>query len=77
MADKKLDPRIEKVALAIKNLRINAGYSSAESFAFDHDIPRVQYWRLESGANLTMASLLRLLDIHKISLEEFAKGAGL
>jgi hypothetical protein len=61
------------VAAGIKDLRINSGYTSAETFAYDHEIPRVQYWRIETGANITLTSLLKLLDIHKMSLEEFAK----
>lgn len=65
------DKRIQLIAQKIKELRINAGYTSAENFAFDNELNRVQYWRVESGANITLKTLLKVLDIHKISLSEF------
>lgn len=49
-------------------------YSSAEIFAYEHDLNRVSYWRMEKGCNITLASLLRILDIHDLSLGEFFKG---
>jgi transcriptional regulator with XRE-family HTH domain len=69
----------EPLELALKNigqklieLRKKKGYTSHESFAYDYDIPRMHYWRIENGkTNLTIRSLMRILAIHKISLEEF------
>lgn len=69
--DKTIDPRITKIAAKVKELRIKAGYSSHESFAWDNEINRVQYWRIEKGSNITLKTLLIVLDIHKISLAEF------
>lgn len=66
--------RIKAIADRIKDLRIEAGYSSYEQFAHKHDIQAKQYWRLESGHNFTISSLLRILDIHKLTLEEFFRG---
>ena len=66
-----LDPRIMKIAEKLKELRIEKGYSSHENFAWDHEVNRVQYWRIEKGANITIKTLLTLLDIHKISLADF------
>jgi transcriptional regulator with XRE-family HTH domain len=58
--------------MKLMELRKQKGYTSHEDFAFDHDIPRVQYWRLEKGqTNLTLKSLIKLLVIHKITVEEF------
>lgn len=67
------DKRIIKIANKIKQLRISAKFTSAESFAYEHDLNRVQYWRVESGSNITLKTLLKVLDIHKITLEEFFK----
>lgn len=67
------DERIQKIAKKIRHLRIEANYTSAESFANDNDINRVQYWRVENGTNLTLKTLLKILDIHKISLGDFFK----
>ena len=56
----------------LKDLRISKGYKSYENFAFDHELSRMHYWRLENGkSNLTIKSLLKILDIHNISLSEF------
>ena len=68
------DKRILEVSQKIKDLRVKRGYTSAENFAYDNELNRVQYWRVESGANVTLKTLLKILDIHKISLEEFSKG---
>lgn len=70
---KSLDPRLEKVGDKIKDLRIKKGYTSYEQFAFDHNLPRSGYGDHENGKNMTLASLIRLLDIHEISLNEFFK----
>jgi len=65
------DPRLLQIAHKLKHLRLQAGYTSYEVFAYEHDLPRVGYGRHEKGTNLTMSSLLRLLDIHQVSLAEF------
>ncbi len=66
-----MDERIEKIAARIKQLRIQKGYVSYEFFAWEHQIPRVQYWRMEKGTNFTFKNLLRILDAHGMTLEEF------
>ena len=56
----------------LTDLRKAKGYSSHEDFAYDYDIPRVQYWRIEKGkTNVTIKSLCRLLSIHKLTIEDF------
>lgn len=56
----------------LTELRKQKGYTSHESFAFDNDLPRVQYWRLEKGkSNFTIKTLMKVLVIHNISLDEF------
>lgn len=70
----KYDKRIAKIGERIKDLRIKAGYSAYETFAFDHEIPRVQYGRLEKGVNFRITTLMRVLEVHKVSLEDFFKG---
>lgn len=66
-----MDDRIIKISNKIKRLREEAGYVSYEFFAWEHKIPRVQYWRMEKGTNFTISSLLRILDAHKLNLKEF------
>jgi transcriptional regulator with XRE-family HTH domain len=67
--------RIKRIGERVKELRIKKGFTSYETFAFENELPRVQYGRLERGAaNFKMATLMRVIDIHKITLEEFFKG---
>jgi transcriptional regulator with XRE-family HTH domain len=62
----------ESVAGVFFMLRKQKGYTSYESFAFDHDFPRAQYWRVETGRhNLTLRTLAKLLAIHNLSLVKF------
>jgi hypothetical protein len=69
-----LDPRILAIAKRIKELRIKKGYTSYEKFAFDNDLSRVGYGNHEKGRNIRIKSLLRIIDIHGITLEQFFKG---
>jgi transcriptional regulator with XRE-family HTH domain len=67
-----LELALKDIGSRLIELRKKKGYTSHESFAYDYDIPRMHYWRIENGkTNLTIRSLMRILDIHKISLEEF------
>jgi transcriptional regulator with XRE-family HTH domain len=59
----------------LKHLRLKSGYSSYENFAVEHDLSRMQYWRIEKGlTNLTIRSLVKILNIHKVTLEDFFLG---
>jgi len=67
----KTDPRIALLGARITAIRKAAGFTSAERFAFEHDISRSQYSDYEKGADLLFSSLLRILDAHGITLAEF------
>ena len=70
----KHEKRLIKIGERLRDLRKKAKYKSYENFAFDNELNRVQYGRMEKGSNITLVSLLKVLDIHKISLEEFFTG---
>lgn len=72
-SDKNIELKINQISKKLKEIRLSRGYTSYETFAFDNNLNRVQYWRIESGGNITLKTLLRVLDIHKISLEDFFK----
>ncbi|MNK80716.1 Helix-turn-helix domain protein [compost metagenome] len=55
----------------IKSLRIKAGYSNYEYFAYKHEIPRSQYGRYERGEDLRYSSLVKIVRAFGISMEEF------
>lgn len=61
--------QLTKIGEKLAELRKQKGYTSHETFAYDYEMSRVQYWRIEKGkTNLTLKSLMRLLEIHGISL---------
>ena len=63
---------LEQIGSRLKDLREKKGYNSIKEFALDHDLPMIQYWRIEKGrANLTLKSLHKLLAIHSVSMEQF------
>ena len=64
--------QLVKIGEKLAELRRQKGYTSHETFAYDYEMSRVQYWRIEKGkTNLTLKSLMRLLEIHGINLKEF------
>ncbi|MGQ0828776.1 MAG: helix-turn-helix domain-containing protein [Bacteroidota bacterium] len=71
MKTERKEKRLLVVGQRLKKLRIKMGYTSYEHFAWDFGIPRVGYWKHENGGNITLKNLFRLLDIHKISPEDF------
>lgn len=61
--------QLEHIGRQLAELRKEKGYTSHETFAYDHDLSRVQYWRIEKGrTNLTLKGLMRLLWIHGLTL---------
>lgn len=77
MKEKSVQKNLEEIGQKLQELRKKKGYTSAETFAYDHDLPRVHYWRIEKGkVNITLNSLHRILSIHKLTLEEFFSDKG-
>ncbi|MEL1242783.1 XRE family transcriptional regulator [Flavobacterium sp. DGU11] len=69
--DKNIELKINEISKKLKAIRLSKGYTSYETFAFENELNRVQYWRIESGKNITLKTLIKVLDIHKISLKDF------
>lgn len=65
------DEYLNKLGKRIRGLRIKAGYSSHETFAYAFDFPRTQYGRYERGHNITFLNLIKLTKAFDITLEEF------
>jgi transcriptional regulator with XRE-family HTH domain len=55
----------------LKKLRKERGYSNYHKLAYDMDMIHSQYGAYENGKNITMNTLLRILDFHNITLKEF------
>ena len=63
---------LDRIGKVLTRMRKKKGFKSYADFADTHDLATIQYWRMEKGkANLTMKSLIKVLSIHKVSLEDF------
>jgi transcriptional regulator with XRE-family HTH domain len=67
------DEWIVLVSQRIKELRKEKGYTSYETFALDNGLDRKQYWRVENGSNITLRTLIKILEIHRINPSNFFK----
>lgn len=67
----------EAIAKRLKEIRKSKGYNNYEHIAFDLGMSRSAYWRLESGANFEMKTLLKICKLLEISLEVFFNGIDL
>ena len=66
--------RMHSVAEKLRKIRLERGYSGYDFFAWENQLSPRQYLNMEQGKNFTMKSLIRVLDIHGITLEEFFHG---
>jgi transcriptional regulator with XRE-family HTH domain len=64
----------KKIGNRIKQLRIEAGYTNAEKFAFEHEITRSQYANWENGQDMLTSSILRIAKAHGITIQDFFAG---
>jgi transcriptional regulator with XRE-family HTH domain len=62
---------LKKLGNRIKALRIKAGFSNYEYFAYKHEIPRAQFGRYERGEDLRYTSLLKIIKAFGITVQEF------
>ena len=65
---------LNAIALRLKELRKAKGYSNYEHIAFDLEMSRSAYWRLETGVNFELKTLIKICRLLDVSLEEFFKG---
>ena len=69
---KSLTGTLAGIGEELSQLRMKKGYNTVLNFAIEHKLPPNQYWKIENGkANITIKTLLRLLAIHRVSLEDF------
>ncbi|WP_299357211.1 XRE family transcriptional regulator [Mucilaginibacter sp.] len=62
---------LKKLGNRIKNLRVKAGFTNYEYFAYKHEIPRAQFGRYERGEDLRYTSLLKVIKALDITIKEF------
>jgi transcriptional regulator with XRE-family HTH domain len=73
MTKEEKEKKRKSIGERIKELRIQSGYTSYETFAVDNGFSRRGYWGLEKGSNFKIDTLLKITAIHNITLEEFFK----
>jgi transcriptional regulator with XRE-family HTH domain len=61
----------KKLGIRITELRKKSGYTSQEGFAYEVGISRGQYYKYELGTNMEIASLLKIIKFHNLSIAEF------
>jgi len=65
---------LKKIGIRIKELRKAKGFSNYEHIAYELGMSRSQYWSYESGKNIEIKTLLRILSLLDISIVDFFKG---
>ena len=69
-----ISPRMIAVGDKLRRIRLEKGYSGYDFFAWENKLSPRQYLNMEQGKNFTMNSLIKVLDIHGITLEDFFEG---
>jgi hypothetical protein len=67
---KEFNMLIVSIGERIKSLRINTGYKSYEVFAWENNLSRIQYWKMEKGTNCTLKSLYKVHQVHNLTYKE-------
>ena len=76
MAKVKEKQSTELMAIAerLRQLRKEKGYNNYEHIAFELGMSRSAYWRLETGANFELKTLIKICTLLGVTLEEFFRG---
>ncbi len=65
---------LKKIGERLRYFRKKAGYTNSEYFAYENNISRPQYGKYEAGANIQLNTLIRILKLMNVTLEEFFTG---
>lgn len=65
---------LNAISERLKTLRKEKGYSNYEHIAFELGMSRSAYWRIESGNNFEVKTLLKICTLLGVTLEEFFEG---
>ena len=66
-------PELSVIAAKLKQVRKTKGFKNYEHIAFELGMSRSGYWRLESGENFNLKTLIKICKLLEITLEEFFK----
>jgi transcriptional regulator with XRE-family HTH domain len=65
---------LKKIALRLKELRKSKGFTNYEHLAYELGMSRSAYWRIESGANFEIKTLIKICKVLNVTLSEFFDG---
>jgi transcriptional regulator with XRE-family HTH domain len=65
------EEQLNKLGARIRQLRIAAGHSSYEYFAYEHEISRSQYLRYEQGKDIRFSTLIKIINAFDMTVAEF------
>lgn len=68
---KSTQKQLQNLGKRLKELRKKKGYDNYEVFSYEHRIGRSQYGKYEQGADMQVSTLLRLIEIHGLSVKDF------
>lgn len=70
---KKKDPEIylKQLGERLKELRVKGGHTNYEYFAYENNLGRSQYGKYETGGNIRFDTLVKIINIHGMTLKEF------
>ena len=74
MKTKEKLPELLEVSARLKQIRKEKGFANYEHIAYELGMSRSAYWRLESGENFSMKTLIKLCKLLGITFEEFFQG---
>lgn len=60
-----------QISSALKRLRIEKGYSNYDHLAYDIGMSRSQYGAYENGQNVTLLTLMKILNHFEMTLVDF------
>ena len=67
-------PELIAIAERLRQLRKDKGYKNYEHIAFELGMSRSAYWRLETGANFELKTLIKICTLLGVTLEDFFLG---
>jgi len=62
---------LKRIGLRLKKIRKEKGYANYEHLAYELGMSRSAYWRIESGSNFEIKTLLRICRLLQLSLADF------
>lgn len=66
-----IEDQITNLGKRLKILRKGKGFTNYEFFAYENRIGRSQYGKYEQGVDMQFSSILKLIEIHGMTVKEF------